>query len=409
MKILFVTSASPGYPNAGAVIQTHHFIRLLAKKHQVGLWSFSNGESGRDLGSLKRCLSFVHFEERILNLSPIDRIRRRAGWIFGRNAMGRWGYTEKSMKNSLERAIREFQPDVVQFEQLHVAYPIFPLSLQPKRPVLVFNAHDAIHVVLQRSLKEQIKENYPFNLRTILDRWFCRAVKKMELDVVKTSDVLFTVSEVDAKALANSDKDFHVLANGVDTDHFQPLPWDKVADAPTMVFVGNLSYGPNTEAIHYYVENLHEKLMAKYQNLKFIIIGGVPEELEKYKKIKGMEFVGFQREFREFFAKSHMSIVPLLSGSGTRFKILDSWAMGRPVVSTTIGAEGLQYKNDENILIADEPDDFVKCVSQVLENRDQAKRISLAGRATVEKGYSWNYIVDKLEGHLLETVERLSK
>jgi glycosyltransferase involved in cell wall biosynthesis len=161
-----------------------------------------------------------------------------------------------------------------------------------------------------------------------------------------------------------------------------------------------MNYAPNLDAIEFYMDQMHGALRAEFPNLKLLVVGGVTERLQKYESTPGVEFVGFQPDMRPYFDAAHLSIVPLRAGSGTRFKILESWTMGRPVVSTTIGAEGLPFQDAQNILIADLPDAFCRQVSRLLRDAALRSQLSAAGRAVVEKRFSWQSIVKDLDGHL---------
>lgn len=403
MKVLFVTNMPPSYPTNGAIIQTHHFMRLLLEKHEVGLWTFSN-EQGPDLGPLAKKLSFVHIEPKRRAQQITGKLRRWGRWLSGHDPMSRWSYDGSLVRDSIQSSFEEFKPDVIMFEQLHMSYPIIDLEHLPNRPLLAFNAHDAIHVVLKRSYS-QGKSNI---FHRLLNQHFVNVIENFEKKVVNKADVVFSVSDVDAEHLQveKQASDWAVTPNGVDTDYFQILSDPGDTKPLTMIFIGSLSYGPNIEAIQYYVTQIHEKLRERHPDCVLKIVGQPTAETKKYENIEGIEFVGFHRDFRPFFAEAHVSIVPLLSGSGTRFKILESWAMGKPIVSTTVGAEGLAYKDNENLLIADQADEFVEQVDKLFKEESLRLKLAQNGRQVAEKYYSWNAIVDKLEEKLCEKVNQ---
>ncbi|MEM7645765.1 MAG: hypothetical protein AAF203_02545, partial [Pseudomonadota bacterium] len=117
MKILFVTNCLPSYPTNGAIIQTHHFMRLLAKKHQVGLWSYSNEEGPNyDLGLLTEHLQFLHVERKIPAKNLAGKLHRWSQWISGEDPMARWSYDGDRVTESLHESFEKFDPDVILFE-----------------------------------------------------------------------------------------------------------------------------------------------------------------------------------------------------------------------------------------------------------------------------------------------------
>jgi glycosyltransferase involved in cell wall biosynthesis len=326
-------------------------------------------------------------------------IGRRWAWLSGRNPMARWGYHGPELKQSLRVAVEEFRPDVVQCEQLYLAHFFMALLGDQDRPRLVFNAHDAIHVVLERSRPSRAEVSVS---RYLLDSWFVAAVRRMEAKVVRKADLVCCVSSTDADSLRlpTEAQRFAITANGVDIDYFSPTPDLPASHPPLLVFAGSMTYEPNADAIEFYMERMHGGLRTEFPNLKLLVIGSITERLRKYQSVPGVEFVGFQRDIRPYFDAAQLSIVPLRAGSGTRFKILESWAMGRPVVSTTIGAEGLPFQDMRNILIADTPDAFCIKVSELLRDADLRSRLSVAGRALVEAEFSWQGIVSNLDRQL---------
>jgi glycosyltransferase involved in cell wall biosynthesis len=393
LRILFVCSEPPDAPSAGSIIQTYHFLRLLSSDHEVGVWSYASDDPERMELVRARC-AYTSFE-RPRSCHPI---RNRLEWITGRDPMARWGYRGEDVLRSLDVAIGEFAPDFVQFEQLHVAWPLLKLVHRKRRPRLIFNAHDAVYVMLERAGASSPPKKA---IQNLLSSWFCRQVKRVELEISHTADAVFCVSEIDARMLElpSRAKRYFVTPNGVDTEYFQPLT-SKLPDAPpTLVFVGNLTYGPNSDAIQYYAEQIHPRLRERKPDLRLIVVGPVPPALERHRQTRGIVFAGFQRDIRPYFQEADISIVPLRSGSGTRFKILESWAMARPVISTTIGAEGLPYRDGENILVADSPDTFARRVLELLDGRGLASGLVQRGRRIVEEQFSWQRIVGDLRGH----------
>jgi len=174
-------------------------------------------------------------------------------------------------------------------------------------------------------------------------------------------------------------KQHYITPNGVDTDHFQPLPPKPAGSPPTLVFV---VISPMPEHRRGAVVCRADASAIARGPFELAVDYRRPGacRLEKYRDIPGLEFVGFQREIRPFFQQADMSIVPLRSGQRHAIKILESWAMGRPVVSTTIGAEGLPYRDGENILIADDPATFV-AASRAVASRLATCRVARAKRA----------------------------
>jgi glycosyltransferase involved in cell wall biosynthesis len=158
-----------------------------------------------------------------------------------------------------------------------------------------------------------------------------------------------------------------------------------------IVFSGNLEYAPNISAVRFFRERVWPALRSRWPNLRWKIIG---RNQEAMCGVVGddarITLTGFVENAITSLAQSQVAIVPLLAGSGTRVKILEAWAAGTAVVSTTLGAEGLECRDGENIILADAPDNFAEAVSRLLESPENRARIGTAGRLLFEQKYTWS-------------------
>ncbi len=201
------------------------------------------------------------------------------------------------------------------------------------------------------------------------------------------------MSELDAtklKVLAPKSRTT-VVPNGVDTEYFiahssQPLPGRIVFVGPTYVF-------PNREAIDYFLLDIWPRVRAVEPAASLELIGRCSEgDRVRYERHTGVTCAGYLAGIRPHVAKACCFVVPIRVGGGTRLKILDAWAMGKAVVSTPIGCEGLNAADGENILIRDTPEGFTEGILQVLFDRKLRSRLGANGRQTAEKIYSWNVV-----------------
>jgi glycosyltransferase involved in cell wall biosynthesis len=158
-----------------------------------------------------------------------------------------------------------------------------------------------------------------------------------------------------------------------------------------IVFSGTLEYEPNRTAVRYFAANIWPALRETWPGLKWLLVGRHPEGVEKY--VQGdprIERTGAVEDAIPHLAEAKVAVVPLLSGSGTRLKIVEAWAAGTPVVSTTLGAEGLPAVADENILLADDAAGFTAAISKLLSSPSERERLGRAGRNRYERELTWN-------------------
>jgi glycosyltransferase involved in cell wall biosynthesis len=180
-----------------------------------------------------------------------------------------------------------------------------------------------------------------------------------------------------------------VVPNGVDTEAFRPSPGRDEG----MVFVGETTWFPNRDALRYFCDAILPRVRASGETAPVRWVGRASDEARRtYRDRHGLELTGYVADVRPYVRDAACYIVPLRVGGGTRLKILDAWAMGKAVVSTSVGCEGLAAEDGKNILIRNDPDAFARAVCAVLHDQALRQRLGAAGRRTVEQHYSWERI-----------------
>jgi glycosyltransferase involved in cell wall biosynthesis len=154
------------------------------------------------------------------------------------------------------------------------------------------------------------------------------------------------------------------------------------------MFLAGMHWPPNAEGARWFAEHILPQIRAGAPHAQFLAVGRQPPESVRA-TTPAVEAPGYVDDPAPYWARSQVFVVPLRAGGGMRVKILDAWARGVPVVSTTIGAEGLVYRDGEDILIADTPEAFAAAVLAILHNSALAAGLSAAGRANIEAHYDW--------------------
>lgn len=283
------------------------------------------------------------------------------------------------------RLIREV--DVVQLEQQAPGGLLIPfIRTVLKRPV-VLDCHD----VFQTS-----RLQHAGMLRKILENFF-------EKLAYNSADLILTVSENEKKRLVSTGfgkRRIEVVPNGVDTKLF--TVYGEQAEIRkkyglegfrTVIFVGNLEYWPNREAAQTLSSLIAPRILDSVKNSKFVVVGKSREKM----KLPRLVFTGFVSDLPEILNASDVAVAPLFHGTGTRLKILEYFSCGLPVVSTSIGAEGLDVKDGVNIFIEDDMQNFALRVVELLKNANLASGMGKAGRKLVTSTYDWKYITYHLE------------
>ena len=224
---------------------------------------------------------------------------------------------------------------------------------------------------------------------------FCRSARDLEAQWLPRYDCLLTTSEADAQ-LARAISPRSLIVVYPNAIPFVPRP--NVPEREMIIFSGNLEYHPNISAVRFFRNEIWPILRDRWPSLVWRLAGKNPYGVRKYTSGDArIELTGPMENSIEELAAARVVVVPLLAGSGTRFKVIEAWAAGRAVVSTTIGAEGLPARHGENLLIADGPRQFADAVSLLLTAPDLRAKLSETGRTLFESELTWENAWQKLD------------
>lgn len=223
---------------------------------------------------------------------------------------------------------------------------------------------------------------------------FRRACLSLERRWYPRFSLLLVTSESDAERVRRIVPDAHVA---VYPNALPARPIPKRIEEHTIVFSGNLEYGPNVSAVRYFRRKIWPALRERWPDLRWRLVGKNPAGVSRFTAGDDrIEVTGPVPDAVQELSRAKAAVVPLLAGSGTRFKILEAWAAATPVVSTSLGAEGLSARHQQHLLIADKPDDFIAAVSDLLGSVETRRRIGRAGRDLFEKEFTWEAAWNKL-------------
>jgi glycosyltransferase involved in cell wall biosynthesis len=268
-------------------------------------------------------------------------------------------------------------------------------------PLLIFFANKVLRkpvAVDCHDTFQALRIRYQNNLRKKLEIF-------MEEIAYRYATLVLTVSEKDKDLLAPYGvrrNNVVVIPNGVDTESFAPSPkaskFQKRADSEDscqVIFVGNMEYLPNQEAARCIISYLAPKILSRVSNVRFVMVGKTPTELVV--NSSHLIFTGVVKDVAKSLANSDIAISPLFHGSGTRLKILEYLSSGLPVVSTSIGAEGLDVKDGVYILIEDDMNRFGERIVDLIKNEKLRVRLGEAGRQFVKEKYDWRIVSRQLD------------
>ena len=263
-----------------------------------------------------------------------------------------------------------------------------------KKVKIIYNAHN-VDANLAKAAFER-KEITSNELKSCYDH---------ESNLYKKVNAIFTCSNDDRDVLDqmnNGQLKIAVVPNGVN------IPEKKYNSAVSeeiprfLLFCGSLWSVPNAEGLHWFCRKIWPQVLDQFPKLKLLVvgIGKLAEEYSDAYSTPSTEFTGAVEDVKPYYNKAAISIVPLLTGSGTRLKILEAMGMGVPIVSTSVGAEGIHYTSGNEIIIADEEREFADKVIALLKDKNQREKISTEARKLAVSQYDWKVIGDKMADFL---------
>jgi glycosyltransferase involved in cell wall biosynthesis len=388
-------------PTKGTTIRNYGLLSGLAARHQVHLLSFAAiGDDPESIHPLHALCAAVHTV-----LEPQRTMGQRV-WTTLTSRLPDMAHRLASLdfENTLRRLLAEHRFDVVQFEGIEMI-PYLSTVLDFARrsdhpPRLVFDEHNAEYVLQKRVFEADVRVpfRWPGALYSFLqwhklewfEAWACRQV-----------DAVAAVSDVDARALQRivPGLEVAVVPNGIDVHaHASYAAATGIVPPRTLVFTGTMDYRPNVDAVLWFAREVYPLIQELVPDVRFYIVGRQPHpRLNALREQRGIVITGGVPDTRPYIAGAEVYVIPLLSGGGTRFKVLEAMTLRRPIVSTTMGCDGFPVTSGREVILADEAEDFARAVTGLLEDADERERLARAGLAFASAHYDWSAIVPLLE------------
>ncbi|MGH7264962.1 MAG: glycosyltransferase [Candidatus Rokuibacteriota bacterium] len=385
MEIL-VLAPYPPYPaRSGGASRTLHLARALARHHRVSLLCFGGAVERAGLEPIREWCDAVH------TVDYPAAVRRRRLYqlrsLVGRRSYSHHAYFSAAMAGALARLLSRGRVDLVQADASEMGY-YWPL---PGDALRILNTQNVEHLILDRTWRGEASR-----IRRLFARLEARKLMRDELAACRGSDAVLAVSAVDAAALRPhaGPVPVRVVPNGVDTEFF--TPGGEPEHPGRILFTGAIGYRPNTDATCHFAERILPRIRAAAPDATFAVVGKDPPEQVRRLAGEGVVVTGTVPDVRPWMRTAAVFVVPLRVGGGTRLKILEAMASGRPVVSTSVGCEGLDVTPEEDILVGDTPEAFAAQVLRCLRDPGLRARLGARGRALVERRYRWEAIGDRL-------------
>lgn len=386
MKILVVARALPR-PTWGAGTRNYHLLRALARKHDVSLLALVDAhESDQSAATHLKAHTRTVLQVEAPAFGP-KRMNQIKSLAQGRSYLLDL-HSLPGAQEALDDELAQHAYDAVLFEGLFVSgYRV------PKHVRIILDEHNIEHELLRRSYQRgHGVARRGFN-------WLeYRRLKPREIAWCRRADLVFVTSEREQKIMRAllPENNVQVVPNGVDVDAFSP---DSTVAAVRgrIVFTASFDYYPNVQGALFFAERCWPRIREAIPEATWHLVGRRPTpDILRLGELPGVTVTGDVPAIQPHLSEAQVAIVPLLTGAGTRLKILEALSMQKAVVSTALGAEGIDCIPGKHLLLADEPVVFADTVVELLKNPARQASLGEAGRALVEEQYSWDYCGDQM-------------
>ena len=397
MRILWLKSDLLLPLDKGGKLRTWHLMRHLARRHEITYLAFREPDQpAADVEGMKEVAARV---ETITRREPAKGTMRfyvdAALHLVDPLPYAVGKYRSAEYRRRLEALLARERFDLI------VCDFLFPAVNLPKRlpcPAVMFT----------HNVESEIWRRHAETKTGVLGRLLYgaqyRRMLRYERRELARFDGILAVSDADRDTFTRLypgaiSQPVHVVPTGVDTDYFEPASSDPQSRA--MVFTGSMDWLPNEDAMLYFCREVLPAIRAEIPDASLAIVGRTPTPaVKKLAEEHGVTVTGRVDDVRPYMKEAAVYIVPLRIGGGTRLKIFEAMAMGKAVVSTTVGAEGLPVTDGEHVRLADEPAAFARAVVHLMRDLDERRRIEAAARALVVARYDWSAVAGELESAL---------
>ena len=372
MNILVLTAYPPVLHMHGGGVRMFHNIRLLAEKHNVRVVSFVENEEERGLlKSVEAVCDSVTAIQRVPDFRP--------HWFSLKPFLVR-EFSTPAMQEAVDDEFRTRKVDVIQCEYLQMTQYSRPGTFS------IFTAHEAVSAGLYQRFQQA---DEPVDRLRFFHRWM--AVLNYEVSMCNRFDRVVTMTKEDADYLRSyaHRSNIRPIPIGVDPEYFRPLP-EETGRPVEVLFIGNFRHDPNVEAAMF----LLNEVAPHFPDLKFVIAGSyLPEGLPRPHNV---HFSGYIPDTRPLFRiPNTIFAAPLFSGTGQRVKLLEAFAMGCPVVTTSVGAFGFPIRDGEEALIANDPAGFRAALTRLLSSVELRVQTGTRARQMIMERFCWRKIAQE--------------
>jgi glycosyltransferase involved in cell wall biosynthesis len=405
LSILYLSQMPASPPRFGAQARVHGLMTQLALRHDLTAVMLVDDEF--DAAECRAAME-VYCREVVLVPNPSGRGGASKRLLQLRSLVSPVSYERlrvsvPALQQAVDRTLQARRHDVVNLEFPYLGH--LRLRQAPpgdRPPPLVVDSHE-----IAWDLARQFARTGGSMGRRLYAGANWRKLRREELATYRDADGVCLCSAADERRLLDEVPGARsvVIPNAADVEYYQPRPSDPLPDGRTVVYFGLLSTVPNVDAVVHFIREIWPLVSDRHPEARFKVIGGRPPPALQALAGPRVEFTGFVEDLRPHLASAAAVVVPLRLGGGTRLKIVEAMAMGKAIVSTSLGAEGIEAVAGRDLLIEDQPAAFAEAVHRLLADPGLAKKIGQSARNLAVERYAWSAAARTLEGFFREILE----
>ncbi len=387
MRILQITSKIPYPPKDGGAIATYNLTKgFFHLGHQITVLSLNTNKhhinpdkiivKNQDFHIIKSNFSSNSLCNDKINLIAVDcntdikPVKALANLLFSRKPYNAVRFISNALHHTIKKLLssKDIRFDVIQLEGLYLV-PYISVLRKYSKAIVALRAHNVEHEIWQRTYYQETNKVKKAYLKILT-----RRIKRMEQVMLNSYDVLVPITHRDAKVFQQlgNYKPLHVSPTGIDhttteTSNHSNLQQNEF---PSVFYIGALDWTPNQEGLIWFVDCVWKRITKKYPMLNFYIAGrNAPQWLAERIQCNNVVFEGEVENAKAFMLSKGIMVVPLFAGSGMRIKIIEGMALGKTIITTSIGTEGIDSTNHENIMIANSADEYISAVEKLINDK----------------------------------------
>jgi glycosyltransferase involved in cell wall biosynthesis len=392
MKILLVYPYFP-HPRCahGTAVKIFNYLKNMSKNNEVTLCCLANGDEKELISEIKPYCKRIIVRE--LKLKPLW-IRFMTA-IFSLRPRIVDNYFSRELLDEMNSLLLTERFDVMQFEISYTGEYLNHLENTGNAATILFEDDEITFLLALR----KAKKNW-FNIKGLVSSLDYLKLRRYQIRIWRKFDKILTINDANKRKIESliPGAIVVVVPNGVDTSFYRPLEPARPKDN-TLIYIANYWHYPNEDAVLFFINKIYKLVKKQIKDIRFIVVG--KNATERMKKLaaqdKSIELLGFVEDPRVYMNKAKVYVVPMRLGHGIRLKVVEAMAMGIPMVSTSVGLEGIPFRNEVHAICADTPESFAEAIVSIFNDSTLASRLSVESRNLAENIYDWRLIHNNLE------------